>query len=338
MPPKGWRKPVVGDADDPEGLIAWTRRYVDDLRVKGYSKHTLVNARGCLNLFIEWAFHRGLTRPHELTRQVVEHYQRAVFEGRKPDGRPLTLSSQRARLQKLRGFCKWMAKTGALPFNPAGEVELPRVEQRLPRAVLGEKEVEQLLALPDLDTPTGVRDRAMMEVLYSTGIRRTELTSLRLADIDDERGTLSVRLGKGKKDRVVPIGERALAWLDRYLQDVRPSLVAPPDDAVVFLTAGGKPVDPARLTNLMRAYVKRADLGKSGACHIFRHAMATLMLEGGADVRVIQEILGHAELSTTEIYTRVSIGHLKAVHDRTHPGAKLEPSTPVPADRTEDDH
>jgi integrase/recombinase XerD len=149
---------------------------------------------------------------------------------------------------------------------------------------------------------------------------------LRLDDIDDERGTLSVRLGKGKKDRVVPIGERALAWLDRYLQDVRPSLVAPPDDAVVFLTAAGKPVDPARLTNLMRAYVKRADLGKSGACHIFRHAMATLMLEGGADVRVIQEILGHAELSTTEIYTRVSIGHLKAVHDRTHPGARLEPA------------
>ena len=269
MPPKGWRKPVVGDANDPEGLIAWTRRYLDDMRVKAYSDRTIITTRVCLNLFIEWAFHRGVGRPHELTRQVVEHYQRALFELRRPDGRPLTLSSQRVRLQKLRGFCKWMAKTETLPFNPASEIELPRIERRLPRAVLNEKEVEQVLAMPDLDTPTGVRDRAMMEVLYSTGIRRAELTSLRLCDIDGERGTLMVRLGKGKKDRVVPIGERALAWLDRYLEDVRPDLVVPPDDAVVFLTAAGKPLDPTRLTQLMRRYVQRAELGKSGACHIF---------------------------------------------------------------------
>jgi integrase/recombinase XerD len=126
----------------------------------------------------------------------------SLFELRRRDGRPLTLSSQRVRLQKLRGFCKWMAKTEALPFNPASEVELPRLERRLPRAVLNEKEVEQVLAMPDLDKPTGVRDRAMMEVLYSTGIRRAELTSLRLPDIDGERGTLTVRLGKGKKDRI----------------------------------------------------------------------------------------------------------------------------------------
>jgi integrase/recombinase XerD len=334
MPPKGWRKPVLGDADDPEGLIAWTRRYLDDMRVKAYSDRTIITTRVCLNLFIDWAFHRGLTHRHELTRQVVEHYQRALFEQRRPDGRPLTLSSQRVRLQKLRGLCKWMAKTEALPFNPASEVELPRLERRLPRAVLNEKEAEQVLSVPDLDKPTGVRDRAMMEVLYSTGIRRAELTSLRRCDINGERGTLTVRLGKGKKDRVVPIGERALAWLDRYLEDVRPDLVVSPDGDVVFLTAAGRPLDPARLTHLMSRYVRRAELGKPGACHIFRHTMATLMLERGADIRVIQEILGHEELSTTEIYTRVSIAHLKAVHDRTHPGAKLEP--PVPATRESD--
>ena len=184
--------------------------------------------------------------------------------------------------------------------------------------------LEAVLALPDLGDPIGLRDWAMMEVLYSTGIRRAELAALRLPDLDVERGTLTVRLGKGKKDRVVPIGERALMWVGRYLDEVRPSLVVPPDRAALFLDKRGASVGLARLTQLMRRYIGRAGLGKTGACHIFRHTMATLMLERGADVRLIQEILGHEELSTTEIYTRVSIGHLKAVHDRTHPGAKLE--------------
>ena len=338
MPVKGWRKPVVGDADDPEGLIAWSRRYVDDLRVKGYSERTLVTVHGNLALFAEWAFHRGITKPPELTKPIIEAYQRALYHTRKHDDRALTLSSQRVRLQKLRGFCKWLAKHDVIPFNPASEVDLPRVERRLPRAILSEKEAEQVLALPDLDDPIGLRDRAMMEVLYSTGIRRAELAAVRLPDLDAERGTLTVRLGKGKKDRVVPIGERALMWVGRYLDEVRPSLVVPPDKAALFLDKRGVPIGLARLTQLMRRYIGRAGLGKTGACHIFRHTMATLMLERGADVRLIEEILGHEELSTTEIYTRVSIGHLKAVHDRTHPGAKLARAPRVSeSDATTDD-
>src|SRR5690606_2203361 len=206
---------------------------------------------------------------------------------------------------------------------PGYELELPRLERRLPRAVFSAKEVEQVLALSDLETPLGIRDRAMMEVLYSTGLRRTELGALRLGDIDADRGTVLVRLGKGRKDRVVPIGERALLWVGRYLDEVRPSFVAPPGHPALFVNHAGAPIPPARLTQLLRRYVDRADLGKTGACHIFRHTMATLMLEGGADVRLIQEILGHAELSTTEIYTRVNIKHREAVHAATHPGANL---------------
>jgi integrase/recombinase XerD len=207
------------------------------------------------------------------------------------------------------------------------------LERRLPRAVFSEKEVEQVLAIPDLDTRMGLRDRAMMEVLYSTGIRRAELAALATGDVDDERGTVTVRQGKNRKDRVVPIGTRARAWVQRYLDEVRPSLVLPPGNPALFLTERGKPIKPARLTQLMRRYIDQADLGKTGACHVFRHTMATLMLEGGADVRLIQEILGHAELSTTEIYTRVNIKHLKAVHARTHPGANLDgqkPMAPMP--------
>jgi integrase/recombinase XerD len=142
--------------------------------------------------------------------------------------------------------------------------------------------------------------------------------------LDQERGTLMVRQGKGKKDRMVPIGERAIAWLAHYLNDARPQLVLPPDPGTLFLTQEGEEISCHRLTQLVRGYVVAADMGKSGACHLFRHTCATLMLEGGADIRYIQEMLGHVELSTTQIYTQVSIRKLKAVHTLTHPGAKLE--------------
>jgi len=123
---------------------------------------------------------------------------------------------------------------------------------------------------------------------------------------------------------MVPIGEQAIAWLERYLNDVRPGLVVPPDDGTLFLTAMGEELSPSRLTQLVRDYVNAADTGKKGACHLFRHTMATLMLENGADIRYIQEMLGHVELSTTQIYTQVSIRKLQAVHALTHPTAKLE--------------
>jgi len=133
-----------------------------------------------------------------------------------------------------------------------------------------------------------------------------------------------IRQGKGKKDRMVPIGARAIAWTEKYLGDVRPQLVVEPDQGVLFLTATGEAFTPNRLTQMVREYVAAAAIGKTGACHLFRHMMATLMLEGGADIRFIQQMLGHAELSTTQIYTQVSIRKLKEIHTATHPGAKLE--------------
>jgi integrase/recombinase XerD len=151
-----------------------------------------------------------------------------------------------------------------------------------------------------------------------------EVVGLKLTDLDAERGTLMVRQGKGKKDRMVPIGERAIAWLERYLADVRPSLVVPPDDGTIFLSNMGEALSPNRLTQMAREYVDAAEIGKRGACHLFRHTMATLMLENGADIRFIQEMLGHVELSTTQIYTQVSIRKLKEVHAATHPSARLD--------------
>ena len=142
--------------------------------------------------------------------------------------------------------------------------------------------------------------------------------------MDRERATLTIRQGKGKKDRMIPIGERALAWIEKYLREARPLLAIEPDDATLFLTQYGEPFNPDALSNLARDYIAQANLGKSGSCHTFRHTMATLMLEGGADIRYIQQMLGHAELSSTEIYTHVAIRKLQQIHAATHPGATLE--------------
>ncbi len=322
------RKPWPGDPNDPEGLLIWVQRYLEHLRVRYYSATTLNATEGHMRIFLAWATERGLGRPSQLTKPMIEAHQRWLFYYRKPSGKPLTYQTQRHRLQLLKGFFRWLARENVILWNPASEIEMPRLEQRLPKAILSEREVELVLAQADLSEPMGLRDRAMMEVLYSTGIRRAELSRLSLYDVDAERGTLTVRLGKGRKDRTIPIGERALHWTARYVDEVRPALVVPPDSGTAFLTDKGEPVQLVTISVLMRGYIKRAKLGKQGAVHIFRHSMATHLLDAGADIRAIQEMLGHAKLSTTQLYTHVSIQRLKLVHDACHPAAKLDAARP----------
>ncbi|MFC1641669.1 site-specific tyrosine recombinase XerC [Myxococcota bacterium] len=328
MPKRGSRKPKapVGDPNDPDGLYVWMKRYLEALRVKNYSPRTVDNRESYLGFFIQWCETRSILRPQEVTKPILERYQRHLFHLRKENGRPLSFRAQHARLVPVRGYFKWLTRQNVLLWNPASELELPRLERRLPKHVLTATEAEQVLEQPNISDPMGVRDRAILETLYSTGIRRMEVINLSVYDLDAERGTLMVRLGKGKKDRMVPIGERAILWIEKYLNDVRPTLVVPPDESTLFLTNLGDALSPNRLTQMVREYIDAAELGKRGACHLFRHTMATLMHDNGADARFIQEMLGHVELSTTQIYTQVSIRKLKEIHALTHPAAKLEPA------------
>ena len=311
---------ALADRHDPQGLAAFVMRYLEWLRVHNYAEPTVENRELYLGYFVAWCVERGLTQPREITKPILERYQRALYHLRKANGEPLTFRGQHARLVPIRGFFKWLARQNHLLYNPASELELPRLEHRLPKHVLTTSEAEQVLRRPDLNEPIGVRDRAILETLYSTGMRRRELMGLSLFDLDRERGTVMIRQGKGKKDRMIPIGERAINSIDRYQNDVRPALVVGRMNATLFLTHTGEPFTPNRLTQLVRGYVRAANLGKSGSCHLFRHTMATLMLENGADIRYIQAMLGHAELSTTQIYTQVSIRKLKEIHTATHPG------------------
>lgn len=251
---------------------------------------------------------------------MVERYQRFLFNLRKENGDPLSTRTQVSRLASVKAWFKWLARHNHIPFNPAGEIDMPRQEHRLPRAVLTEREVELVIATPDVNDPLGLRDHAVLETLYSTGMRRMELIGLKTYDLDAERGTVLIRQGKGKKDRMVPIGDRALSWVGRYLREVRPKLlIGDGGRDVLFLTHFGEAFHPEYLTRLVAEYVSAAEIGKKGSCHIFRHTMATLMLEGGADIRFIQAMLGHAKLDTTMVYTQVSIRMLKQVHAATHP-------------------
>jgi integrase/recombinase XerD len=299
-------------------------KYLQHLAVKGFSESTLRVRRVYMEMFLKWCRRNRTTRPNQITRTFLERYQRYLFQYRKKDGQPLAVASQHSRLAPLKVWFKWLAYRKYVVRDPAAELELPRVGYKLP-SVLNKDEAERVLSQPNVGQPLGIRDRAMLEILYSSGLRRMELLHLKLYDVDQKHGLVTVREGKGKRDRVVPIGERALAWLDIYLNTLRPEIVRKPDDGVVFLTSNGVPFTPNHLSWLARQYVKSASIGKNGACHIFRHTMATLMLEGGADIRYIQAMLGHVRLDTTQIYTHVSIRKLKQVHDATHPAARLDP-------------
>ena len=325
MPRKHSQQPeyFAGDPRDPQGMHVLLRAYVDSLRVRNYAEGTIQKRRRQINDFILWCALRTLTQPAEITRQFLERYQQHLFYSTDKRGRPRSFRDQHTRLCSLRAWFKWLTQKRHVELNPASELELPKLGHRLPRHVLSLSEVETVINLPDVSEPLGIRDRAMLETLYSTGIRRMELAGLRLEDLDTERGVLTVRQGKGRKDRVIPIGARALAWTEKYRHQVRPRLLVDTSQTVLYLTRLGEPFSGSSLSVLVRNYVARAELGKTGSCHLFRHTMATLMHENGADIRFIQAMLGHVKLDTTEIYTQVSIRKLKEVHDATHP-ARLE--------------
>lgn len=316
---------VVGDLGDPHSIATHLSRYLEAMRSLHYAKATLEDRQAHLEQLIAWLAERSIGRSADVTREVLERYRRWLYYYRKQDGQPLHPHTQGYKLVSVRTFFKWLSKQRLVLYNPASELEVPRQRPRLP-VTLTAAEAEQVLEQPDLKTMFGLRNRAILETFYSTGIRAGEMTRLSTYDLDAAGGTLMIRQGKGKKDRVVPIGERALAWVDRYLENVRPELLRQPGLDVLFLGRTGNPLSRDHLSKVVRDYVLAAKLGKRGSCHLFRHTMATLMLEGGADIRYIQAMLGHVKLSTTQVYTHVSIQKLKEVHANTHPAAKLKTS------------
>lgn len=309
------------DRSRADGLACLMDAYLQRLAVKHQSPRTIETRRFALVLFVKWCQERELVNPQQITRGILESFQRHLWRHRTKDDKPLAVGTQIGRLAAVRGLFKWLCRENWLTADPAAHLEMPKEEHRLPADTLSESEVSTILAVPDVKDPLGVRDRAMLELLYSSAIRRSELARLQLRDLHRERRTLHVA-GKGGKDRIVPVGERALLWLDNYLVKVRPLLCVHAGEQALFLTGYGRGFSAKSLGNLIKQNVEQAHPGRSGNCHLLRHACATHMLEHGADVRIIQQLLGHAKLETTQIYTAVSIKLLQDVHARTHPASQ----------------
>ena len=220
----------------------------------------------------------------------------------------------------VRGFYRFAVLAQHLDANPADDLQAPRAWQALPK-FLGIEEVERLIAQPDVATPRGLRDRALIEVLYATGLRVSELVHLRAGDLNLEEGYLST-MGKGSKQRIVPMGEKASEWLTKYIREGRPVLMGKRTSPWLFVNARkGGSLSRVGFWKILKGYGRTAGLSRTLSPHVLRHSFATHLLEHGADLRSIQMMLGHADLSTTQIYTHVLEARLRAVYDRFHPRA-----------------
>ncbi|MFZ9937806.1 MAG: tyrosine-type recombinase/integrase [Luteolibacter sp.] len=308
------------------GIAAHAEAFLAYLAARAYSQASIDAHRWALRQFTAWTATRGMHVPAAFTRADLEAYQLFLHHYRSPrGGKPLVTNTQLARLGCVRRFFAWLCRTGSIPANPAADLDLPRKQaRRLPKA-LDENEIQRLLAIPNPADPFGLRDRAILELFYATGIRRSEMAHLDHGDYDPHTRTLMVRKGKNSKDRMLPVGERAAAWLDRFLADSRPLFDHLPQETALFLTGYGERFTPAYLGNWIKKLLKRCGIDKPGSCHLWRHSCATDMHRGGADIRYVQEMLGHERMETTQIYTHVHIDALREVHARCHPHGKLGP-------------
>jgi len=292
-------------------LHAWIDAYLDHLRVeRALAKNTLDAYARDLAALAEHV--GGDVDPARIDAgAVAELMVRNVKRG-------FGARSSARMLSGLRGFFRFLVRERAIPEDPTLLVDRPKVGRRVPR-VLSYDEVERLLAAPDQGTPTGACHAAMFHLMYASGLRVSELVGLRLGDIDLQRG-LVAPLGKGGKRRLVPVGEVALGMIERYLRDVRPAVASGGETALFASPRGGR-YTREHFWRLVRDYAVRAGIVPLPSPHKLRHSFATHLLRGGADLRAVQAMLGHANLGTTEIYTQVAQDHVRAAHRKAHPRA-----------------
>jgi integrase/recombinase XerD len=280
----------------------------------GLAKNTLAAYRSDLALFSLWLNEQKLDLIG--ADEVALNRYLAHLHGRTNGFKP---TSQRRLHSTLRRFYRWLLDQGRIRVDPLLNIERPRAAERFPKT-LSEKQVEALLAAPDVDTPRGLRDRALLEVLYATGLRVSELIGLKMFELSLTDGLVRV-FGKGSKERLVPLGEVALEWLDRWLRDGRPELLKGADSDYVFVTGRKAGLMSRQMAwTLIKTHAFAAGIARERISpHVLRHAFATHLLNHGADLRVVQMLLGHADISTTQVYTHVARERLKRLHQVHHP-------------------
>lgn len=300
------------------------RQYLNAMTAQAASRYTVRGAKSALKELASFLKAIEVTRIEQLDHEALIQYREELSWRLTPKTTPLSPRSQSELLGHLRAFCRWMVAQDWLVSDPSKKIPNPKKPQALPKAILEPREIEKILALPDMTSARGYRDRVILEVLYATAMRREEAANVRLEDLDIESGYVVIRQGKGGKDRVVPIGASVCQLIDTYLAGVRADWIGNENDAHLFLNRFGQKMDPNAIWQVVHKYAKAAQLKKPVSTHTFRHSCATHMLKNGAPIRHIQELLGHASLETTQVYTRITINDLKAIHRRYHPREQQE--------------
>jgi integrase/recombinase XerD len=278
----------------------------------GLSRNTLDSYRRDLNKFAAWLEKQRDVAIPQTTHGDIQGYLAYLFVTLKAKS-----SSSSRNISSLKRLFRYLLRQGKISVDPTLQIDTPKLPRNLPKS-LSEHDVEQLLAAPNVQTPLGLRDRTMFEVLYATGLRVSELVTLRITQVSMDMGVVRV-MGKGSKERLVPLGEEALDWLRHYLADGRGVLLDKQISNTLFVTARGEGMTRQMFWYLIKKHAAHGGLNKSLSPHTLRHAFATHLLNHGADLRVVQMLLGHADISTTQIYTHVARERLKQLHAMHHP-------------------
>ena len=285
-------------------------QFIDHLWLEdGLSRNTLESYRRDLQLFADWLNKKSLSLA-EAQQTEIQQYLAVKF----PTSKPRSISRL---IASLRRFYRYALRENRIATDPTLQIDSPKLPRSLPKS-LTEEDVEALLAAPDINQPLGLRDRAMLEILYASGLRVSELVGLKVTEVSLNEGVIRVT-GKGSKTRLVPMGEEAVDWVLRYLKEARPEILQKRLSDSLFVTQRGESMTRQAFWYLIKRYAVRAGISKHLSPHVLRHAFATHLLNHGADLRVVQMLLGHADISTTQIYTHVARERLKLLHAMHHP-------------------
>ena len=300
--------------------------YIDQLRqslkVRNLADRTINQICWKLARFTAWLMENRIVAVDDISKDTVRAYQVELYQAINAKGRQNSVGYQNTMMSAVKQFTRFLYERDFIVSDPARDIQYAKTPKALPRGILTPSEARKILHAPDTTTAIGYRDRVILEVLYTSGIRKEELNHLTLADVDYHDGLLRIDNGKGQKDRIVPLGRIACRYLENYVKSVRPVMIRDPYNTYLFLSLRGNRLSKNLVWDLVKKYAKKAKIRKNVHPHTFRHSCATAMLKNKADLNTIRKILGHTSLNTTQIYTHLNITDLKAVHKQCHPREK----------------
>lgn len=308
-------------SQDTPSLEAIAQEFLKSLKVRNLSGTTIKGVSWRLGKFLDYLAGREITGVTGITKEVVATFQLEQYERINAMGRPNGVHHQNRMLSAVKLFTSYLKEYDYTVSDPAKGIQYAKEPKSLPRGILTPTEARKILHAPDTKSVIGYRDRTILEILYSSGIRKDELITLTLADVDYNDGFLRV-IGKGNKERMVPIGRIACRYLENYIKSVRPELLRDPYEKTVFLSQRHRPLSKNMVWELTKRHARKAKITKNVHPHTFRHTCATQMLRNKAHIRAVQELLGHESLDSTQVYTHVSITDLKEIHASCHPREK----------------